>query len=130
MMIIQNYSFVFLSGHYTIKFTERIGNLIQKDLWHIKLYMKTGISNLHIWSMDPSKLKHLLFISVRYTITVLQTPKLFFTQIFRRNRAICKTCFSASQNVKNEFQVKHKRLVRYWYFLQLRSSSMKDYTCH
>ena len=47
-----------------------------------------------------------------------------------RNGVMWKTCFSASQNAKNESQPKHKNQVRNRIFLTVRSSSMKDYTCH
>jgi hypothetical protein len=39
-------------------------------------------------------------------------------------------CFSAPQNAKNYHQLKYKNQIRNWRFLNVRSSSIKDYTCH
>jgi len=41
-----------------------------------------------------------------------------------------KTCFTAPQNAKKENQLKHKNQVRNRLLLTVRSSGMKDYTCH
>jgi len=41
-----------------------------------------------------------------------------------------KTCFSDSQNAKNENQLKHKNQVRNRHFIEVSSSCMKDYTRH
>ena len=40
------------------------------------------------------------------------------------------TCFSASQNAKNESHLKHKTKCVTEFLLTVRSSSIKDYTCH
>ena len=47
-----------------------------------------------------------------------------------RNGAMWITSFSASQNAKNEHQLKHKNQVVTDVFLSVKDSRKKDYTCH
>ena len=47
-----------------------------------------------------------------------------------RNGEMWITSFSASQNAKNEHQLKHKNQVVTDVFLSVKYSSKKDYTCH
>ena len=112
------------------KLPEHIWNLIENELWHIKFYMNTVISNWHIWSINHSKMKILSLFLFDTRLLLSKYPKLFTTLLLRRNRELWKTCFSAAQNGENEFQLKHKRQVRYWRYLSVRSSSMKNYACH
>jgi hypothetical protein len=49
-------------------------NEIQNEFCHINFNRDNGISNWHIWSINPMK-KRFLFISVPYKITDLQTPE-------------------------------------------------------
>jgi hypothetical protein len=69
-------------------------------------------------------------ISFTYTISDFQTPETLRFLTVDRNGAMWKTCFSARQNAKNEHQLKHK--IRYVtdFFLSVKNSNMKDYTCH
>ena len=55
---------------------------------------------------------------------------LISTYLVGRKGVMWKTCFSASQNAKNDSHPKHKNQVRNRLFLTVRSSSMKDYTYH
>ena len=92
--------------------------------------MNISISSWHNSSFDSKKIK---FFTLFHFLSRLLTSN-HFNQISKylvgRNGVMWKTCFSASQNAKNESQPKHKNQVRNRHLLTVRSSSMKDYTCH
>ena len=80
-------------------------------LRHIILYMNIGISNWHNWIFDETNMMfstsfHFLtrFLNQKYL-------KIFSTYLVVRNGAMWKTWFSAPQNVKKEYQLKHKNEV-------------------
>jgi len=59
MMTVLKWVLCFISPCYTIKYTEPNWNWDHNEIKVIKLYMNTGISNWHIWSIDSTKLKFL-----------------------------------------------------------------------
>ena len=52
---------------------------IYNELWHIKLYMNTGISNSHIWSIVLTKMKYLPLFQFDTRLLFSRHPKLFIT---------------------------------------------------
>jgi len=110
-MVLLKSSFAFIISWYTIKFTEKNEADFINELWHINLYMNIGISNWHNWKFDCTELKFLILFQF---LTLLLTSihlTLFSTYLVGRNGAMWITCFSASQNAK-ENQVKHENQVR------------------
>ena len=79
---------------------------------------------------ESTKMNFFYFVSVPYTITELQPLQYNYYKSRWVKWSDVKTFFSASQNAKNESQLKHKNQVRIRFLLTVRSSSMKDYTCH
>jgi len=122
--------FAFISARYTIKFTEEKWNNFINELWHINLNMNVFISNSYNSSFYSTKLK--FFTLFQFFTRLLNSYHFNYmsTQLVGRKGVMWNTCFSASQNAKNESHLKHKIQVRNRFFLTVRSSSMKDYTCH
>ena len=56
--------------------------------------------------------------------------KLFSTYLVRRNGTMLKTCISAPQNAKKENKLNLKTNYVTVFLLTVRTSIMKDYTCH
>ena len=77
----------------------------------INLYINTGISNLHIWSIDSTKMRYLPLYQLDTQLRTSKPPKIFSTYLVERNGDMWKTWFSASQNAKNEHQMEHKNQV-------------------
>jgi len=74
--------------------------------------MNIGVSNWHNSSFDSTKMK---FFPLFQFLTRLLTSNHFnlrTTQLVGRNGVMWKTCFSASQNAKNESHLKHENHVR------------------
>ena len=87
---------------------------IHNELCHINLYMIIGISNWHIWSIDPTKMKFLT--SFQFDTRLLTSKHLqnFSAYLVERNGAMLKSCFTDHQNAKKLHQLKHKKHLRYW----------------
>ena len=130
MMNVLNDIFDFISARYTIKFTEQKWNTFINGLWHINFYMNFGISNWHNSSFESTKLKFFTLFQFLTRLLTSKHLKIFSTYLVGRNVAIWETCFSATQNAKkeNSWNIKSKCVTNI--LLTVRSSSMKDYTCH
>ena len=97
---------------------------------HITLYLNIGNSNWHYWSFDST---NMMFFTLFQFLTRFPTSNylnLFSTYLEERKGSMWKTCFSAPQNAKKENQLKHKNLLHIILLLTVRSSRMKDYSCH
>ena len=98
-------------------------------LCHINLYMNIGISNWYNWIFDPTYLKFLtLFQSLKRLLTSDQL-KPFSTYLGVRNGETWKRAFQLLK-MRKENQLKHKTKSVTDFLLTVRSSSMKDCTCH
>jgi len=101
---------------------------IHVELWNINLYMNTGFSNSYFWSIEPTKMMFLPLFQFETRLLTSKHPKFFSTYLVEQNGAMWKMCFSAAQNAKNKFQLKHKTKYETDDFLSVISSSMKHYT--
>jgi len=89
------------------------------ELLHINLYKNIGISNWHIWSTDPTKMRFLNLFLFGTSLLTSKHLKLFSTYLVERNGSMWKTYLSAPQNAKKEHQLKHKNQVLNWRLLEL-----------
>jgi hypothetical protein len=124
-----NNSFAFFSARHTVKFKEQKWNNFFNENWHIKLYMDIGISNWHNWSFDSTKMKFFNLFQFLTLLLNFKYLKFLSKLLVLRNWAMWITCFQAPQNAKKN-QLKHKNQVGNRHLFTVRSSSMKDYTCH
>ena len=118
-MNVQNNIFAFFSARFTIKFTELKRSKFINEHLHINLYMNISISNWHNSSFDSRKMNFFTFFQF---LTRLLTSNHFYlisTLLIGQNGVMWKTCFSASQNAKNESQLNHKNLVRNRHFIDI-----------
>jgi len=98
-------------------------------LWHIILYMNIGISNWHNWSFDHPKMRFFTLFQFLTRFLTSKYLKNFSTYLVGRNWAMWRTCFSAPEmRKKNQLKQKSKRITDC--LSTVRSSRMKDYTCH
>ena len=103
---------------------------IFNEICHINLYIDIGNSNWHNWSFDPTKMKFFTLFQFLARLLTSKYLKLFSTYLVEQNGAMWKTCFQLLE-MRKENHLKHKNQVRNRLFLMtVRSSSMKDYTCH
>ena len=81
--------------------------------------MNISISNWHNSSFDSTKMK--FFTSFQFFTRLLTSNhfNLISTYLVGRKGVMWKTCFSASQNAKNESQLKHKNQVRNRLFVDM-----------
>jgi hypothetical protein len=83
--------------------------------------------------IEISTPRKMIFITLFQFLKRLLTSKLlklFSTYLEGRNGAMWNLCFSAPQNAKKDNHLKHKNQVPNTLLLTVRTSSMKDYTCH
>ena len=99
-------------------------------LWHINFYKNIGSSNWHNWSFDHTNTRFFTLFQFHTRLPTSKYLKIFGTYLVGRNGAIWNTCFSAPQNAKKENRLKHKTKCVTDFLLTVRSSSMKNYTCH
>ena len=95
----------------------------------ITLYMNMSISNWHYSSLERTNM--LFFTLFQFLTRFLTYKNLTFvsTYLVVQNGAMWKTCFSVPQNAKkNSWNIKTKCITDF--LLTVRSSRMKDYTCH
>ena len=110
--------FAFISARYRLNSENQYENEIHNEHWDINFYMNTGISSWHIWSIDPTKMRFLLFFQFDTRLLTSKHPKLFSTLFVELNGVLWKSCFSGPQNAKNEYQLKYKNQVSNWRFLE------------
>ena len=99
-------------------------------LWHIILYKNIGNSIWYYWSFDPTNMKFFILIQLLTRFPTSKYLILFSSYLVWRNEAMWKICFSAPQNAKKGNQLKHKTKCITYFLLIVRSSRMKDYSCH
>ena len=104
--------FLLFSARFTIKFTEGKWNKFFNELWNIILYINISISNCHNSSFDSTKMKFFTLFQVLTPLLTSNHFNLICTYLVERNGVMWKKCFSASQNAKNESQLRHKNQVR------------------
>jgi hypothetical protein len=124
-----NDSFALISSRYTIKKQNTNETQFINAIWHINLYMNIRNSNWHNWIYDTKWMKFLT-ISVLSRLLTSKHLKLVSAYLVVRNGEMWKTCISAPQNAKKiiSWNIKSKCVTDF--LLTVRSSSMKDYTCH
>ena len=127
----KNDSFAFVSGRYTIKFTEHLGNLIQNELWHIKLYMNTGISNWHMYEVSTlQKWSICLYFSSIHNYSSPNTWNYLLRNYWSEIERCEKRAFQLLKMRKMNFSWNiNAKYVTIFFLLSVRSSCMKDYTC-
>ena len=126
----QSNIFAYFSARYKIKFTEQIWNKFINELWHINLIMNISSSNRHNSSFDSTKIK---FFTLFQFLTRLLTSNHFIlisTFLVGRNGVMWKTFFQLLKMRKMNVNWNIKTNSVTDFLLTVRSSSMKDYTCH
>jgi hypothetical protein len=100
------------------------------ELLHINLFMNIGISNWHNWIFDLTKIFFLNLFQFLTTITELQAPKtLYSIPRGAKWNDVKNVLFSSSKfEKKKSWKIKTKCVTDF--LLTVRSSSMKNYTCH
>ena len=113
-----------------LKSQNRNENDFINEGWLFNLYMNIWISNWHNWSFDPTKMNFFYFISVPYTITDLQVPEphLYIPRgaEWRLVNNVLFTSWKCEKKIS--WNLKTKCLTDFLW--TVKSSSMKDYTCH
>ena len=122
--------FLLFSARYTIKFTEQKWNNYINELWHIKFYMDISISNWNNSSFDSTKMNTLLNFSSLHDYW----PTTTLISLVHNSIGKMEWC------EKRAFQfLKMGKIKVCWniitkcvtdFLLTVRSSSMKDDTCH
>ena len=124
-----NNIFALISARYIIKFTEQKWKKFITEIWHIKLYMNIGISNWHYSSFHPTKMK---FFSLFQFLHDYWPPStlisLAHNSLGEMERCEKRAFQLLKMRKENQLYIKTKCVTDY--LLTVRSSSMKDYTCH
>ena len=129
-MNVQNNIFAFFSARYTIKFTEQEWNHFINEPWHTNLYMNIINSNWHNSRFVSTKMKFLLYFCslhdywppttliplVHNSLGELEWCEIRAFKILKMRK------MNVSWNIKTKCVTD--------FLLSVRSSSMKDYTCH
>ena len=125
-----NNIFAFFSARYTIKFTEQKWKKFINELWHINLYMNISISNWHNSSFDSTKMNFLLYFSSLHDYW----PQTTLIPLVHNSLGEMDWCEKRTfqllkmRKMKVSWNIKTKCVTDF--LLAVRSSSMKDYTCH
>ena len=103
---------------------------IHNELWRINLYMNNGVSNWHISSIFLTKMSFMHVFHFDTGLLTFKQPKLFSTnsssEMERCEKRASHLFKMRKWNINWNIKVKYVTDV----FLSVRSSSMKDYTCH
>ena len=104
-------------------------NEIHNEIWHINLYMNTGISNCNIWIIDSTKMRFLnYFVSIHdYLPSITRNSIVHYSW---SEMELCeKRAFQLLKmrkiNISWNIKIKYVTDI----FMIVRSSSMKDCTC-
>jgi hypothetical protein len=99
-------------------------------LWHINLYLNTGISNWHNWSFDPMNMNFFLYFSSLHDFWPPSTWKSLIPTSWGEMEPCEKRAFQLlkMRNKKISWNIKTK-CIRDFSF-DIKSSRMKNYTCH
>ena len=81
--------------------------------------MNISICNWHNSSFDSTKMNFFTLFQFLTRVLTSNHFSLISTYLVGRNGVMWKTCFTVSQNAKNESQLKHKNQVRNRLFWQL-----------
>ena len=103
---------------------------INNEFWNINLFTNIVISNYYIWSFGPTKMIILTLFQFLTRLLNSKHLKPINTYLMRRNGEMWKMFFSAPQNAKRKICWNMKTKFRIDFLSTVRSSSMKDYTCH
>ena len=115
---------------YTIKFTEKKWNKFFNELCHFNLYMNISISNWHNSVSTPRKRSCLLYFSSLHDYW----PPTTIISLVHNSLGEMEWCekraflFPKMRKMKVSRNIKTKCVTDF--VLTVRSSSMKDYTCH
>ena len=129
-MNVPNNILAFFSARYTIKFIEQEWNKFINELWHINLNMNISFSNWHNSNLDSTKMN--FFTSFQFLSRLLTSNhfNLISTLLVWRNGVMWKTFFQLLKMRKMKVSRNIKTKCVTDFLLTVRSSSMKDYTCH
>ena len=123
-------NFAFFSARYTIKFTEQKWNKFINELWHINLYINISISNWHNSIFSSTKMNYLVYFSSVHDYWPPTTlMKLVYNSLGEMEWCE-KRAFQLlkMRKMKISWNIKTKCVTDF--LLTVRSTSMKDYTCH
>jgi len=115
----------FVSARYTIKYTEPYESEIHNELREINLYMNMDISNWHVWSIDPTKMKFLPFFQLYTRLLTSKHTRFISTLLQGWNGEMWKVAFQLikirKMNMSRNIKIKHVSD----FFLSIGSSRMK-----
>ena len=100
------------------------------ELWHINLYMNIGTSNYHNCISDPTKMKFFTLFQFLTRLLTSKHLKLISSYLVGRNGTMWVTCFRLLKMRKKKISWNIKTKCVTDFLLTVRSSSMKDYSCH
>ena len=125
-----NNIFAFFSARYTIKFTEEKWKKYINEHWHINFYMNISISNWHNSSFDSTKMTFLLYFSSLQDYW----PPTTLISLVLNSLGKMEWCEKRAlqllkmRKMKVSWNINTKCVTDF--LLTVRSSSMKDLTCH
>ena len=98
-------------------------------LWQIIWYMNIGISNWPNWSFDPTNMTFFILFQFLTRILTSKYLKIFSTYFVVQTEWCEKRAFQPlKMRKKKGWNIKSKCITDF--LLTVRSSRMKDYTCH
>ena len=125
-----NNIFAVFSARYTINFTEQKWNKYINELWYINLNMNISISNWHNSSFNSTKMK---FFTLFQFLTRLLTSTTLISLV-HNSLGETEWCEKSAFQLLKMRKMKVSRNIKTkcvtGFLMTVRSSSIKDYTCH